>query len=43
MLQDAGGMFDRYDVVLLLCSITSAFAGVICSSLCRNNRCEGRL
>ena len=33
MLQDAGGMFDRCGVVLLLCSNASAFAGIICSSL----------
>jgi len=28
MLQDAGGMFDRDCVVLLLCSDASAFAGI---------------
>jgi hypothetical protein len=30
MLQDAGEMFDRYGVVLLLCITASAFAGIIC-------------
>jgi hypothetical protein len=35
MLRDAGGMFDRYGVVLLLCSNAPAFAGIICSSLYR--------
>lgn len=37
MLQDAGGMFDRYGVVLLLCSGTPAFAGIICLSLYRRS------
>jgi hypothetical protein len=38
MLQDAGGMFDRYGVVLLLCSNAPAFAGIIGSDLCRRTR-----
>jgi len=42
MLQDAGGMFDGYGVVLLLCSNASAFTGVISPRLCGRLR-EGRL